>query len=99
MSKTIDDYVLIKNIGKGSYGQVFLAKEKSQRDLITMMESEFPLIGGEDEEEKKETIVDGDKIWAIKQVSKYHVIKYDKTESVQREKDILYKLKDVPFVI
>ncbi len=99
MSKTIDDYVLIKNIGKGAYGQVILANEKFQRDLITMMESDFPLIGREEEEEKKEATAEGDKIGAIKQVSKYHVIKYNKTESIQREKDILYKLKGVPFVI
>ena len=55
----------------------------------------------EEEEEKKEDKKKevSDKFWAIKQVSKYHVIKYDKSESVQREKDILFQLKNIPFVI
>jgi serine/threonine protein kinase len=36
-AKAIDDYELIKNIGKGSYGQVFLAKEKSQKEKNSIM--------------------------------------------------------------
>lgn len=72
---------MIKNIGKGSYGQVFLAQEKRTEEKISMMQSEYPLIM-EDEEKKVEIKTTGDKFWAIKQVSKYHIIKYDKSESV-----------------
>ena len=59
------------------------------------------MIVEEAEEEKKDDSKKDlpDKFWAIKQVSKYHVLKYDKSESVQREKDILFSLKHVPFVI
>lgn len=59
------------------------------------------MIVEEAEEEKKDDTKKDlpDKFWAIKQVSKYHVLKYDKSESVQREKDILFSLKHVPFVI
>ncbi len=60
--------------------------------MMTM--SEFPLIQDDAKGESN-----GGKLWAIKQVSKYHVLKYDKSESVQREKEILYALKGSPYVI
>ncbi len=69
-AKAIDDYELIKNIGKGSYGQVFLAKEKSQKEKNSIMLSQ--MIVEEEEEEKKDDSMKKDfpeKFWAIKQVS------------------------------
>lgn len=64
-----------------------------------MMQSQLIVEEGEEERKEEKKNYGSDKFWAIKQVSKYHVIKYDKSESVQREKDILFELRHVPFVI
>jgi protein-serine/threonine kinase len=58
--KQIEEYEFIKQVGEGSFGSVYLAKEKANGKLL-----------------------------AIKILEKTHIIKFDKTKSVYREKDIL----------
>jgi serine/threonine protein kinase len=64
---------LIKTLGQGSYGQVFLAREKSEKEKkLQMMQSEYPLIREEeiDDEEVKDAKCPPDvgehRLWAIK---------------------------------
>ncbi len=66
----LEDFEILKKIGTGSYGKVFLARFKPLNILV-----------------------------AIKQLDKKTVVQQKKQEAVMREKAILKKLQDVPFVI
>jgi serine/threonine protein kinase len=68
--KQIEEYHFIKQVGEGSFGSVYLA-----RDLLA------------------------NKLVAVKTLEKAHIVKFDKTKSVYREKDILQKFASHPNVI
>ena len=74
----IQDFELIKVIGEGAYGQVYLAKPKSVRQIT--------------EEGGPPAISEIERTCAIKVLKKSHVIRYEKHDCVMREKEILLHL-------
>ena len=60
---TKDSFKVVKKLGKGAYGSVYLVKKKS--DKYT------------------------EKLYAMKELEKEHILKYDKIQAVFRERDIL----------
>jgi serine/threonine protein kinase len=61
--RSINDYQLIRSIGEGAFGKVYLAVEKETKLS-----------------------------YAIKTLDKTHILKYNKTKHVYRERDILNRL-------
>ena len=67
---SLEDFEILKKIGNGSFGKVFLAKHKPLNILVS-----------------------------IKQLDKKTVVQLKKQDAVMREKAILKKLQDVPFIV
>ena len=85
LKKSIDDYIFIKSIGEGAYGKVYLAQQRPMG--AQLMASEMI------QDEVKEGPHSDLPLKAIKVVNKLHVQKFDKQESVVREKEILLLFK------
>ncbi len=85
----MDDYTLLKSLGEGAYGQVFLAAERTPLEKSLDLRFTDAFI----EEEVKDAQPTRKQLKAIKVVEKEHIERYDKMDAVMREKEILLRLR------